>query len=313
MRKLRGAKHGFFLILGPDAKQEIDSCALKGEVWAMVLQTDIGSGPSCFAWHCDTAFQTVFRPLHELEELRVFWGSPDAAIGVHRLRLQIRVVSDVVTFKVRGLCEVDLPARAPRAASAKDASEDDDGSEALASDATDIQELLSDVDSDLDKLLDDEQGSDVSLGDQEEKADAAPEAALVPPKVARGSYVVYRSGYFTMINNPHFPDAKILLLPKWATDEFLGSTRKSKTLVINHYDGDVPIGARPVVTFLALRSWMLWRSDRNGFLASKTARRVWHEQETKALKEDIEALGIDARAKYAFAFDQIRAWSPSVL
>ena len=93
----------------------------------------------------------------------------------------------------------------------------------------------------------------------------------------------------------------------------LGSTRESKTLVIDHYDSDVPIGARPVVTFLALRSWMLWRSDRNGFLASKTAGRVWHEQETKALKEDIEALGIDARAKYAFAFDQIRAWSPSVL
>ena len=101
VRKLRGAKHGFVLILGPDAKQEIYSCALKGEVWAMVLQTDIGSGPSCFAWHCDTAFQTFFRPLHELEELRVFWGSPDAAIGVHRLRLQIRVVSDVVTLKVR--------------------------------------------------------------------------------------------------------------------------------------------------------------------------------------------------------------------
>ena len=67
-----------------------------------------------------------------------------------------------------------------------------------------------------------------------------------------------------MVNNPYFPDAQILLLPKWATDEFLGSTRKSKTLVINHYDGDVPIGARPVVTFLALRSWMLGGLTRTG-------------------------------------------------
>ena len=65
-----GSEAWIFLV-GLNMKQEIYGCALKGQVWAMILHHDMRGGyASYFAWTCDTAFHEVFRPLRELDAMQ---------------------------------------------------------------------------------------------------------------------------------------------------------------------------------------------------------------------------------------------------
>ncbi len=51
------------------------------------------------------------------------------------------------------------------------------------------------------------------LGDDDEVA------ACEGKRAAMGQYVVWSNGYFTLSDNPNFPDVKVRALPRWSRVE----------------------------------------------------------------------------------------------
>jgi hypothetical protein len=126
------------------------------------------------------------------------------------------------------------------------------------------------------------------------------------PRAARGTHVVYRNGYFYMVNAPAYPDCKMVLVEKWVPD--LGRRNMSKALTIQHFDTDVSC---PVRTLLALRAWMIWRAAANDLLDKKASRRRWWEAEIEHLRIDVRALKCaDGRTGSAKADALIEQWCP---
>jgi hypothetical protein len=127
------------------------------------------------------------------------------------------------------------------------------------------------------------------------------------PWAARGTHVVYRNGYFYIVNAPGYPDCKMVLVQKWVHE--LGRRNMSKALTIQHYNTDV---SSPVRTQLALRAWMLWRADANYILDKKASRRRWWEAEIEQLS--IPRLGSqvwgDGRTGSGKADALIEQWCP---
>ena len=115
----------------------------------------------------------------------------------------------------------------------------------------------------------------LDLGIDSDESESANELHAVNARAPKGAHVVESNGYFSIIRNPKFTDVKVIMLPRWATDEYMGRTDKSKTLPIEKFD---PIG-QPRIAFLVLRSWMLYRVSLHGFVAQKHSRRKWYTRE----------------------------------
>ena len=99
------------------------------------------------------------------------------------------------------------------------------------------------------------------------------------------------NAYFTMGVFPTTADARMTINSKWAVPAHLGGEYKSKTVMLKTFEGELAPGAKPSLTYLVLRAWMVWRANKPAFLAACSARQRWHEEEKKALKDDIVAHG----------------------
>ena len=93
------------------------------------------------------------------------------------------------------------------------------------------------------------------------------------------------------------------------------ATQKSKTVTVSDFDAAADGGQpEPIIAYLVLRSWMLWRATRGGWDRRKPSRASWHARETQRLKESVSALrGQGGGTGSAKADALIRAWSPAAL
>jgi hypothetical protein len=165
--------------------------------------------------------------------------------------------------------------------------------------ASDVEVVASDIRSDLERDSDEEQ----QVSDIAEDVD---HVEAFGPRGAQGTHLVYRNGYFYMVNARAYPDCKMVLVQKWVPE--LDRRTMSKALTIHHCNTDVSSPAR---TQLALRAWMLWRADANDLLDKKALRRRWWEAEIEQLRIDARALKCgDGRTGSGKGDAHIEQWCP---
>ncbi|CAK0881996.1 unnamed protein product, partial [Prorocentrum cordatum] len=197
-------------------------------------------------------------------------------IRVAKLRARCSLAPPLIQVKAVGLSDVKIPPRAagaggapkgpPTAAGDSEGARADEGPEdavtvveAIDADTSDVGVLFSDVASDMDDALD-EDGPEVDLAGEGCPPELAPEPDDVPgvvDRAPRGTHAAWKNAFFTLTGNMGWPNAKMILLGKWATGH-LGGKGKSKTLTIAQFDGPEhpPNHAAPEMTHLALRAWM---------------------------------------------------------
>ena len=91
----------------------------------------------------------------------------------------------------------------------------------------------------------------------------------------------------------------------------MGTTAKSKSCTVLHYDEDSVV---PTRTYLVLRAWKLHRFQTGGFVEARASRGTWLARQQSKLAEDIAALGvIGGGSGSAEADKKIRLWAPAVL
>ena len=108
-----------------------------------------------------------------------------------------------------------------------------------------------------------------------------------PKRAASGTYTSPWNDYFSLTNHPGFPDLKIRILDRWKSEALLGTKLMSKAMQPAAFGESK---ARPVLTTIVLRAWMVQRAQENGFAASKACRRHVFAKELQALRSDIQAL-----------------------
>ena len=84
-----------------------------------------------------------------------------------------------------------------------------------------------------------------------------------------------------------------------------GGKDKSKSLTIRDYDVDVN---EPVNTYLALRSWMVMRSQRNDWCFLCPARHAWWLEECDKLRRNVRDADLSPKALALF-----QQWTPELL
>ena len=211
------------------------------------------------------------------------------------------MVSGVVGFRITdAICIENIP-KARKKLDMSEKEEDADESDAVLSDATsDIQMLESDVGSVCD--AEESSMSDAEGPLQEENC---PQASSRVTPLPSGSLTVWSNGYFTLCNDARFPDAKLVLRPRFAVPEELGSTEKSKTLTILRFDRRE---SEPFCTYLCLRAWMIWRCQRGSWHTREKARFSWWQGEREQLFRDCREQDLSEPAGKLIA-----DWCPDVL
>ena len=137
-----------------------------------------------------------------------------------------------------------------------------------------------------------------SLACSEDGQDQAERSAPLPA----GTFTIFNNGYFRLMRDPRYTDAKMWLSRKFATPGELGAKELSKTCQISDFDSSLE------QTFLVLRSWMLWRCGRNNWIEKNLARKSWFDREMAKLKSDCRAQTLGGAA-----VKQIQQWTPQVL
>ena len=70
------------------------------------------------------------------------------------------------------------------------------------------------------------------------------------------------------------PSLRARIAERWATEDLLGSSSKSKTIKITDFDLDP---REPKISVLVLRCWMLHRGERNDFCKRNKSRQRWFD------------------------------------
>jgi hypothetical protein len=204
-------------------------------------------------------------------------------------------------------------AKADAADSEVDSEEDSDWKSLLGSSGNDgAESLCSSGDSDvMDPVAhDSDEGSvgvDAPLGAGAlPTSDADTEDKLITgPRMAPGTHVQWSNEYFTLVNNAGFADVKMLVKPRWCTEDMLGSVLKSKTLLVEGFD---TTASAPTQTVFALRAWMLWKMQSSSpFMHKRSRRDVW-TRESAQLRADIASVALAQRTQ-----DFIGRWAPHVM
>jgi hypothetical protein len=124
-------------------------------------------------------------------------------------------------------------------------------------------------------------------------------------------HVVWTNGYFTLTDNPNYPDAKVRIVPRWATASEMGISQMSRTVVISHFDSDV---AEPVRSYMVLRAWMIHRAQQRGWCDAKSCRKRWFQSEVEQLRKDVVNLAVEGGGTGSVLADElIHQWVPSLL
>jgi hypothetical protein len=261
----------------------------------------------CWCLDFNVPFKNAMKPFnHTMADYGL--DSSDGDQEVCSLEVEfVGLEGSRATWQVLRAFVVEAPARRRRAAAASsdraDDSSDTEGSVEIEA-GSDAISLSSCADSEVsEKKVDSGDESDCVVVDDALPAEFA--------KDAPGSHVFLRNDYFTLMNNPHFPDAKIQIHQKFCIPSELGTTAMSKTLVIEHYD---PPGGEAMRTFLTLRSWMLWRVAKDGWAQAKPVRERWLLHEAQQLQCDVRALDVAGGGTGSAKADAlIKKWWPQAL
>ena len=132
------------------------------------------------------------------------------------------------------------------------------------------------------------------------------DVASVPPK---GTRTVWGDGYFFLTNymDAKYQNLTMWVRPKWAKIGELGSHNPTKTLAVGDIDGD-RFHKEPVMTVLALKSWMLWRASFDNWHLRHPARQQWYIRQLDIVKRDCTDECLPEAAR-----DAIMEWTPQVL
>ncbi|CAK0876859.1 unnamed protein product [Prorocentrum cordatum] len=287
-RKLLLSEAGFYSIghRGAEGRKVfVFACSLLSTCWAIVLRP--------------VSRRRVRLDLDGLERLSAPVQDALQANGVkesHDLRLvRLEVHVDEVTpsgvvFGVNHGYEVadDVLDRAPKARAEPAGPEDD-------------EDHVSIPDSDLQSVadsLEQEAMDDVEEATDEEEAGEEPppssDSEEGPParamgRAAPGTYVVDKSLYFSISNNPAWPDVKVKVNPRWRGAAGMGTKSLSKTVTCHHFGEDKATGDIPV-SLLVLRAWTIHRMERAGFHLAEAHRQQWVARQKHELRAGLAAL-----------------------
>jgi hypothetical protein len=300
--RVKASGAGFFCVqaIGIGDPWVFFACPLCAEVWGIQLTC---SSHREYSIDFEADLLTIYRPLSE-HLLGLGVSSSEMISEVTRLEVSFVQLSDAVaTWHVEKAFAAKLPEKQkPTRPEAEEKSESD-----LESDfsGSDVQSVFSEVETRAEETAEEGGKDDSATSDQEL------ENELALPRAPRGSYTVLWNFYFTLTNNPNYPNCVMSIRSRWQKDEELGSTVLSRVLVIKHFDTD---DANPLRTYLALRSWMLWRFQQNGFAEKSKPRREWLAQQEFELRRDISKLRIPGGGTGHGKADRlIRGWTPGVL
>ena len=141
--------------------------------------------------------------------------------------------------------------------------------------------------------------------------DVADETDEKAERAAHGTYSVMSNGYFTLVNDPNYPDCKMRILPRWRVKGELGDKLMSKTATIADYDRDQE---NPILTYLVLRAWMIYRFQFAEFVDAKASRKALLRRWEHQLMVDIANLGVgNGGTGNKLADDKMRKWAPQCL
>jgi hypothetical protein len=248
--------------------------------------------------------------LDALVPFELFFG--DAA--VYELELSIQsVCAAAMSLRVVAAVKVDPSSSSRRVASAGLAENGgaftDSGSEPAYDSEQDseVQSLVSSADTGFES---DAEGSPLARHSEDEQ----PPIVEVPHddgeddvRATRGVYVVWSNGYFTLTDNPNWPDVKISALPRWTQPTLLGTTMKSKTVVPSHFGDSRESPAR---AYAVCRAWSIWRARQGQFLVGCSSRVHVFSQELQLLRAELQALGHGGRTGNLRADALIEGWVP---
>lgn len=135
-------------------------------------------------------------------------------------------------------------------------------------------------------------------------------------RAAKGAHTVFSNSYFLLTDNPNYPDCRMTVHRRWHDEmgisQALGGRGWSKTIGVKTL-ADPPEG-KPVRTYLALRAWMLWKFQEQGFSTKSKGRMNWLSKEVESLRRDIALLGVHGGGTGNVQADRlIRKWCPSAL
>ncbi len=303
---MQGRKGWFALGAGAEVRVVMFFCGLGRQGYGHVLQKE---GAKVYSFDLNCSGGEMFKPLHCLEALSTL--SSDSTVWSLDIVVQHVVPGISVTVKVQGATEVLVAARPPRRSAA---AEEQSGSDVEESGL--FEEAWEDVTclhSENESGAEHEQEECAHQTEIHEDLDGEDERKDPAERSAPGSYVVESEGYFTLVDNPHFDDAKMLVRPRWciAPPSGMGTSSKSKTLKIRDYDTEE---TAPECTYLVLRSWKLWRFSQHGFIEAHHARKAYYADEMAALRESITQRKVPGGGTGSVAADaKIRAWTPGAL
>ncbi len=276
-----------------------------------------------FCMDSSLEFRHTLQPLHSIPEL----GSVPTDCAVYRLKFSHQKDDDDrrrLFFRVEEAHPVVFVPQERRAravgeqvAASSEACSSSDGScseRSVGEDefngfelgSSDADSVASSVDSGADDVLEEE-----DVGKISESEESSDDEQGISARASPGTHVVERNGYWTIINDPKYPDIKVKVHNRWCTPDNCGVKAKSKTIVLWHFGED---STCPTKCLLVLRSWVLMRLQQNNFMEKKSARRKWLACEAERLRKDILALGVTSGGTgHELADTMVRQWTPEAL
>ncbi len=178
------------------------------------------------------------------------------------------------------------------------AGEDSDGT--LVSEGEDVDKYSDVNDSDVEMIEKEKEQDHVQLEEEQDHVHL--------PRRPLGTHTVCTNEYYTLTDNPNYPDCRLRFHDSWINQGGLGKRCSSKTLVPAHHNDD---RRNPVCTYIVLRAWALFRMSQSPeWLKEKTVRQMFVESEIKALREELQAVKRPLSQK---AEARLQEWAPRVL
>jgi hypothetical protein len=300
---------GFYCFTQADIKLVCYAASIGYTVFACALTSTLENKQ--YDLEFKQGFHKLFRPIG----LVLGEASVGEDADVHSLFWEPnRFGLDRVTIQITGAEKVKRPLRPPKAKVTVDGgeSEADGDVDAKLEHLLAKAEYLANQDCDCESLCTSEDTDSLEGVSSSSSGDSSEDEFEKAPKKPAGTHVVYNNGYFTFVDNPAFPDVKVVVVSRWCTEDNLGAVNKSKTVVPAHFGEDA--GAR-TRAFWVLKAWMLWKASTNDFCNKRSSRRKLFSQEARDLRNAI--VGVSSVAKpstgSSVADKLVAQWAPDVL
>ena len=307
-------------------------------VWAVPFRHMSGR---CYELsHC-TAFSKAIQPLQSIAAEHGF--SPAVQVE-HAMLDSPRRTKKGLTFYISGLKPVAKLHRKPRQSSSKthvdhgleEAGPVDSEEEGVSSgeDSEDAASLWSGVESGAEAELEEAdvvkkapceatlealQEDDVPA-DEDEDDVPAEEAEPQDNRAKWGRHVFDSDGYFVYVNNPNYPNIRVMLAGCWCQAHLMGDSaiakkskeiKQSKTIVIDHFDKDPK---SPILSVMVLRAWACWRMQQHNFCSGHPRRDAFRQRMVANLRADVQKYGCKAGSiGHTKANELFRQWCPEAL